>query len=635
MQSGRANHCVIALMTALAVCFAGRFDSGRADEVAAKDKAARVPAPASGSKSNDAAKASQDRIQSLIRELGNPKYSARRAAAAELRQIGAEAFDSLHAATESNDPEVAASANYLLRQIAVHWVQADDPPTVRAILRQYAQEAEAARLQSVEQLTKLPRGIGTAALCRIARFDRSPLVSRAAAVAIIRPRDADTNRPPADVAVIDQQLAGSTRVAATWLRQYLAQLRDPSAAIAAWKPLVDQEAARLEKSGETTNDVVIRLQWNLAELYRQVGDQAAVAALLDRMMNLAGDTSDDTIVNLLVWMNKSKSWDVLDAFLAKHQPRLEQSKRPLYFAALARSDQGQREAADQLAARAAEIQPQQAGEGFQAAREMEEHGQFDWAVREYRRAIDKQPSDSYETILARIYLSSLLHDYEHDKDAADVLESLVKAVQGNSDVGKLYARIRDYNNGRADLPEPDAIAARYHFYRAGQYQAEKDYSRARGELDLAINFDREDADVLIAMYNFPEADEKWRQSVRQRIKQLVDQFQQQIDDEPSDPSAYNQWAWLVSNTEGDFQKAIRYSHRSLELNTKGASGEASFLDTLGRCYYAAGDYENAVKYEREAIAKVKYMQVMQRQLKLFEKALADKKAGKSSSETPK
>jgi hypothetical protein len=34
-----------------------------------------------------------------------------------------------------------------------------------------------------------------------------------------------------------------------------------------------------------------------------------------------------------------------------------------------------------------------------------------------------------------------------------------------------------------------------------------------------------------------------------------------------------------------------------------------------------------VKYERPAIEKVDYMQVMQRQLALFEKALAEKKAG--------
>lgn len=419
-----------------------------------------------------------------------------------------------------------------------------------------------------------------------------------------------------------------------WLRQYLAQLRDPNSAIAGWKPLVDEEAARLAKSSDTTSDIVIRLEWNLAELHRQNNDQAAVMALLDRMMERTSETSDEMIVNLLVWITKNKSWDVLDAFLTKHQTRLEQSKRPLYYAALARAEQGKGELAEEVAARAAQVEAQAPLENFTTAKDLEEHGKFDWAVREYRRLVDK-PGDSGETILARIYLSGLLHDYERDKDAADVLEPLAKGVQGGGDVAKLYSRIREYGNGRSGLPEQDTILARYHFYRACEYQAEKDYSRARGELDLAINFDEQDADVLIAMFHFPEADEKWRDSVRKRVKQLTDKFQQQIDDDPSDASPYNQWAWLVSNTDGDFQKAIRYSHRSLELNSNGASGEASYLDTLGRCYYAAGDFENAVKYEREAIAKVKYMQVMQRQLKLFEKALADKKSGTPSPDSSK
>ena len=574
--------------------------------------------------SSQAAKAQQERIQKLIRELGSPHFAARRGAASELRQIGAEAFDSLHAATEDSDPEIAASANYLLRQIAVRWVQPDDPAAVRAFMRQYGQEAEAARLQCVEQLAELPRGGGVSALCRIARFDRSPVVSRTAALAIIRPKDSSSTRTPIDSAVVEQQLAASTRAAATWLHQYLAQQGDPAASIAAWKQLIDQESARLEKNGETSNEIVLGLEWNLADLYRQVGDRPAINAVLDRMMELADDGSDKTIVRLLTWLTENQSWDVLDAFLAKHQPRLQQSKSSLYYAALARARQGKRDLAEQLAASAAEIQTQGTLEGFATAKDLEEHNQFEWAVREYRKAIEKQPADSYETILARVYLSSLLHDYEREKEAADVVEPLVKAVLGKGNVAELYENIRKYYKS---LPEPDAIAARYHFYRACQYQSEKDLTRARDELDLAIKFDNKDADVLIAMYHFPEADNKWRESVRQRLQQLTQQFQQQIDDNPSDPMPYNQWAWLVSNTEGDFQKAIRYSHRSVELNANGESGEASYLDTLGRCYYAAGDYENAVKYERQAVAKMDYMQVMQRQLALFEKTLAEKKAG--------
>jgi tetratricopeptide (TPR) repeat protein len=153
-------------------------------------------------------------------------------------------------------------------------------------------------------------------------------------------------------------------------------------------------------------------------------------------------------------------------------------------------------------------------------------------------------------------------------------------------------------------------------------------------LELAIKFDQTDADVLIAMYRLPEADSDWLDMVRQRIRALADKFQRDIDANPNDPSAYNQWAWLISNTEGDYQKAIRYSHRSLELIPSGAgdSAGASFLDTLGRCYYAAGDLENAVKYQRQAIQKVDYMQVMHRQLALFEKVLAEKRGAESAQE---
>jgi tetratricopeptide (TPR) repeat protein len=150
-------------------------------------------------------------------------------------------------------------------------------------------------------------------------------------------------------------------------------------------------------------------------------------------------------------------------------------------------------------------------------------------------------------------------------------------------------------------------------------------------LELAIKFDPGDADVLIAMYRSPQADEEWRNNVRQRILDLCRQFQHEIDENPTGPSAYNQWAWLVSNTEGDFQKAIRYSQRSLELIPPGAGDgiRGSFLDTLGRCYFAAGDLENALKYQRAALKKVDYMQVMHRQLSQFEKAYAQKQGARS------
>jgi tetratricopeptide (TPR) repeat protein len=577
--------------------------------------------------------ASKERIAELIRQLGSPQFAVRRAAAIELRQIGAEAFDLLNAATDDADLEVAASARYLLRQITVRWVRSEDSATVRGLLHEYGDRPDATRLQHVETLARLSGGEGIAALCRIARYDRSPLVSRAAALEIIRPREDTTKRILLDPDTAARELGDSSRVAAAWLRQYIEQLRDPAASVAPWQKFVEAENAKREEgTDETTTDIVCGLVWNLADLHRQLDNHPMFSDAVDRMIALDANDSDDITTRLLAWLTEHQSWQVLDYILAQHEGRLQQSKRALYYAALARARQGKTEIAEELAQKAAALEPQTPLESFITAhQDLEEHSQFDWAVREYRRVVDKEPVASHEGILSRVYLANMLHDYEKHQEAAEALEPLVKAVQGEGKVGQFYSKLQDHYEDRLALPKADALAARMHYYRAWQYREEGDRRRERDELELAIRFDPTDADVLIAMYRLPDADEKWRESTRRRIRDLAQSFQQEIDADPSDPSAYNQWAWLISNTEGDFQKAIRYSHRSIELIPP-AAGEAAgggFLDTLGRCYYAAGDYENAVKYQRQAIEKVDYMQVMHRQLALFEKALAEKQGAKS------
>jgi len=607
--------------------------SGRADDqpsrvpaaagIAATQRSAANPSLSSANQSATAKK----HIDDLIRQLGNPRFTVRRAAASELRQIGPEAFDALHAATGDADPEVAASARYLLRQITVRWVQNDDSPAVRALLREFDGRSDESRLSRVQDLANLANGEGLAALCRIAHFDRSPLVSRRAALAIIRPAEHAASTTPIDPEVIERELGDSMRESATWLRRYLEQLRDPAASAAFWDKLVEEEAARLEQhTDDTSTEIVIGLMWNLADVHRQTGNRQAMLGVIGRMVGLTTEESQSVVTDLIEWLMEHQAWDVLDEFLTKHQSSFEQSKRLLYYAALARARQRQADLAEQLAEKAAQIDPQSTLESFLTARDLEEHGQFDWAVREYHRAIDNQQVAAPEAILARIYLGALLHDHEQHQQAADALDPLVKAVQNEGRVGQLYAELLRYYRGRLALPEADAVAARFHYYRGCQFRDAEDRERERGELELAIKFDPTDADVLIAMYRHPHEDASWRESVRQRIRDLSRRFQQEIDENPTDPTAYNQWAWLVANTEGDYQKAIRYSHRSIELIPPGAgdSAGASFLDTLGRCYYAAGDLKNAVKYQRQAIEKVDYMQVMHRQLALFEKTLAEK-----------
>ena len=88
------NSCSIKRLLAAFVICASTGLLTHADERPAKPAGSNV---AKASASSEADKPSKEHVQQLIRDLGSPHYSVRRAAANELRQVGAEAFDLLAA----------------------------------------------------------------------------------------------------------------------------------------------------------------------------------------------------------------------------------------------------------------------------------------------------------------------------------------------------------------------------------------------------------------------------------------------------------------------------------------------------------------------------------------------------------
>ena len=92
--------------------------------------AATTPAPAASAKD-------QQRVQKLIRQLGDKDYFVRQRAETELSAIGADAFDALSEAAGDEDPEIAAHARHLLRLIRVEWSGQGDPKIVKDLLQNY------------------------------------------------------------------------------------------------------------------------------------------------------------------------------------------------------------------------------------------------------------------------------------------------------------------------------------------------------------------------------------------------------------------------------------------------------------------------------------------------------------------
>ena len=74
------------------------------------------------------------------------------------------------------------------------------------------------------------------------------------------------------------------------------------------------------------------------------------------------------------------------------------------------------------------------------------------------------------------------------------------------------------------------------------------------------------------------------------------------------------------------QEALRASRRSLELSPD----NAAYLDTLGRCYYALGDLENAIRFQSRAVQLEPSTQQIRRQLEFFR----NESAGAAKAATP-
>jgi hypothetical protein len=101
------------------------------------------------------------------------------------------------------------------------------------------------------------------------------------------------------------------------------------------------------------------------------------------------------------------------------------------------------------------------------------------------------------------------------------------------------------------------------------------------------------------------------------VARALEQIDEEIQAIPDDPNGYNEYAWLVANTEGDVGKALRYSKRSLELSFD----SPSYLDTLAHCRAAAGDAAGAFRTQLLAVQRDPHIVTIRRNLERFRAAL--------------
>lgn len=561
---------------------------------------ANPPTPSAGSAASDEAA----EIARLIQQLGADDYFQRQRAQQVLATYGMSAFDALVAAQNHPDIEIASRAKYLLHKIDLTWDTSDDDPDVQRILKGYGDSAEETRLSRAEQLALLPCDIAAAPLARIVRYEPSELLSRRAALLAIQQKAYSPLHDQRRRQAIIEQLGPSQRAAAQWLRTFVLAAENPVEAAQQWQGYVDQARGDLQRShgGPVDRQIAQGLVQYQAELLMQLGRAQQARPLIDQVVEWTPE-SLDALLSLTQWLIEQGALDAFDTLQRTHRDFLASQPLLLYALAEARTLQGHGEEATKIIEQARRLVGADSFQQLRIGYFLGKQGLSHTSDRELRHILQMVPATHRDALSARMLLAEQLHDRGEHLQAAKLLEEAVAAMEKNEQQGQAD------QNGDRDV---GSVRSRMYYFLARHHSDDRD--KQVELLNKAITEDANDADALIALYRLPGKSDEEKAQVSMLIRTAVIAFRKQIEQNPDRESTpYNQMAWLVGNTEGNYQEALKASLKSLEIQP----GSAAYLDTLGRCYFAVGDLDNAIKHQIMAVQRDRYSHQMRRQLALF------------------
>lgn len=570
------------------------------------------------------------KIAKLIEQLGDEEYAVRERAKNELARIGLSAFDALDEAERHRDLEIGRQAHYLIRSFDVVWSRDTDAPEVKSILKGYGHRMEPdERRTRIERLARLDDRAGWDALGRMARFESDQGLARLAAYLIIQSTPPSADEAERAAGQLQRSAAQSRRTSAQWLRTYARTLPEPETAQPEWDRLIDEQFESLASSNAADLDPWVAVQlarWHVESLLK-LGNTTDAGKWATRLSayDEGGKNWADYLQEHIEWSAKQEMWPHILEVAKKHSAAFAENPRLLYSQAFAQANTGDNQGAEATGATALALNPDNAAAHDEVGEWLAKRGRFTWAEKEYRHVLDTNPLDSRFNYQCRSKLAEMFHDQAQELSAAQTLQPLLDESEKNPQFAERLPR------------SLEGIGSRMNYFYAMHHVQKKEYDKARQRLELGIEADASDADVLIALYRLPEQTEEQKTKVRDLIEKASGDMQLQIEEASRQLAQndfqfsatlkhrlaleHNQYAWLVSNTTGDYQSALASSKESLRLRPD----QPEYLDTLGRSYYAAGDLPNAIKAQKLALKNEPFSGQMRRQLEFFESELEKKK----------
>ncbi len=589
----------------------------------------------------------------LVEALGSDSYATRLQARVKLERMGLEAIDELRRASNDLDSEISLTAKSIVGSYSIVWFTSDDPDIVSETLEGYGAESIAERQARILILAEFPDRIGLPALVRIARFESSAVLSQRATIEILGQAIAkDPAKRKANAAIIEKGLGLAARQATEWLQVYANDLATGQYSAEEWRSLVRKQRDAVDSlsSEEMTRASILSLVRICAIQAASLGNKEEALRLATENLDLVPATTND-LIEACNWATDNQLYQLVFELYTKNRPMFDRSAILLYGYAFALLSKGDEEEAARVAEDAFRSSPLgQAKDTLEAMqpRELEEiamvrrgiavslraRGMFDWAEREYEHVIDSVPVVDINSVLCRSDLSMMFGELGRHQEVVDLLGPLLERLEKDDEFDakiKADANIAMYIKGWGARVEYHKALLDLEKYADGDTQDEAILDKARQRMLAAYLANPRDIDVLIKMYK-TEGDKAWRAAVKTQLtsaesvrlttiknyknalgKRFPNAVQTEYEGKLAE--ALNNYAWLICNTEGDYQQALKFSLESLEFREDSAK-----LDTCGRCYFALGDLDNAVRVQKRALALEPHSPPLKRQLREFEQA---------------
>jgi hypothetical protein len=605
----------------------------------------------------------QSEIALWIEKLGDPIYAVRLQAQSELERIGVRALDQLHRASFHPNPQIASQARFLVQSNQFSWAWETDPFPVRRILGNYSTAALYDKSAYIDQLAGLEGGEGLAALCRLVRYETHGCLAKRAALLILR------SPPGAGQSLADRrqwigaQVEGALSSAGRWVAHDAAEPIDEFSEDW-WIDVLREESTLLqERSPDTSKEIVNDLtRWVVEQIASRTPRRERALALARTIPDAFPDevpNRNQQAIEFAQWALKVSLPELVqeqhaklstmtlremrfgyllaESYLVRRDEDLASRIAALSAARIAMDSAGNAKGIEENGAEIPGMNPKleallqrNASQSFERSALGEyliNRGRFDWAERELRMAIEGREEDpEFATILNLTLLSQMLHEQEKHLEAAEVLR-------------KFAERFESQPLFRSQVSEQggDSLVSNYYLFSGDAAAAAKDAPTAKKHYIKSLELFRENVDALIGLHRLADLEPADRQEVLELQRSIVDKLRKEIEDgqrslrqenprfqatlERSLANQMNTLAWLLANTDGNFEEALFFSRRACALEPN----RAAYLDTLAHSYAALGRFSEAVEQQKRALGLEPHQPTLQRALQRFETKLAEQR----------